>query len=75
MSVLKEIFEKCTLFDGQYIALMPSNAANLLSHGYQVHMKVPFDDKTKTCMQEILQKYGLVLKEEKELAIIYRPKL
>ena len=76
VSILKEIFEKCSLFNGQYLALMPPNAAGLLSHGYQIHLKIPLDDETKKCMMKILQKYGLAFNEDKEgLAIIYKPRL
>ena len=74
--VLKEIFDKCTLFDGEYLALMPSNAENIISHGYQLHLKVPLDDEARSCMDEILKKFDLALmyKAEKGLTVIYRPK-
>jgi hypothetical protein len=76
--VLREIFEKCTLFDGQYIALMPPNAAGLLSQGYQVHLKVPIDKQTQDCMLQISGKYNCCLsfinRSGDDVAIIYRPK-
>jgi len=75
VELLKEIFEKCTLYDGSYLSLMPPNAAGLLSNGYQIHMKVPFDIETKNCVLDILRKYGLSLSEDKEgLVIIYKPR-
>jgi hypothetical protein len=75
VSVLKEIFEKCTLFDGTYIALMPPNSASLLSKGYQVHLRVPIDERTQNCMEEIAKKHDchIVIKDKEDIAIIYRP--
>ncbi len=76
--VLREIFEECTLFDGQYLSLMPPNAAGLLSEGYQVHIKVPIDKETQDCMQQVAKKYNcalsLINRHGEDVAIIYRPK-
>ena len=74
--VLREIFDKCTLFDGTYLSLVPPNVASLLSQGYQVHIKIGLDDETRSCMQDILEKHGLALnkEEKKELVIIFKPK-
>ena len=78
--VLREIFDKCTLFDGTYLSLVPPNAASFLSQGYQVHIKIGLDDETRSCMQDILdhilEKHGLALNEEekKESVIIFKPK-
>ena len=76
--VLKEIFEECTLFDGNYIALMPPNAAGLLSKGYQVHLKVPIDKETQGCMQQVAKKYNcavsMINRNGDDVAIIYRPR-
>ena len=78
VKVLKEMFEQCTLFDGQYISLMPPNAAGLLSRGYQVHIKVPIDKNTQDCMKQVAEKYGctlaLIEKHGEDVAVIYRPK-
>jgi hypothetical protein len=77
--VLREIFKNCTLFDGQYIALMPPNSASLLSEGYQVHIKVPFDQKTQECMKQVSEKYHCCLsfsnRSGDDVAIICRPKV
>jgi len=70
---LNEVFDKCTLLDGQYFCLTPPNPASLLSKGYQIHMMNPLHSDDLVCMNEILRKYGLLLKIEKDLAIIYRP--
>jgi hypothetical protein len=76
--LLKEIFEQCTLFDGQYLSLMPPNAAGLLSEGYQIHLKVPIDQKTQDCMKQVSEKYSCCLsfinRNGEDVAIIYRPK-
>jgi hypothetical protein len=75
--VLKEMFEECTLVHGHYLALMPPNAAGLLSHGYQIHLKIPIDEKTRECMERVAKKYDCALstlnKNGEDIAIIYRP--
>ena len=73
ISFLNEVFDKCTLFDGQYFCLMPPNPSSLLSEGYQIHMMNPLHSDDLVCMNEILSRHGLLLKIEKDLTIIYRP--
>lgn len=62
--------------DGNWIALMPPNSSNLLSTGYQVHLKFPLDEAALECISKILEKTGLSMinKKERELLIIYRLK-
>lgn len=61
--------------DGNWIALMPPNAHNLLSTGYQIHMKFPVDEEAIACISAILKKYRLAMlnKKGEESIIIYRP--
>ena len=73
IAFLKEVFGTCTLFDGQFLCLMPPNPGSLFSKGYQIHMKNPIHSDDLVCMNEILRRYGLLLKVEKEVTIIYRP--
>jgi hypothetical protein len=74
ISVLKELFEKCTFLDGHYLSLTPPAYANLLSKGYQIVIKCSLDEETRTCMQDILMKNGLTIKvKEEDTFIIYRP--
>jgi hypothetical protein len=73
IAFLKEVFEKCTLLDGQYLCLMPPSASSSLSKGYQIHMKNPLHSDDLVCMNDILRRYGLLLKIEEDLTIIYRP--
>jgi hypothetical protein len=74
VSVLREVFEKCTLLDGTYVSLVPPNSVNELSLGYQVHIKAPIDEMAQMCIEKILNTHGLVLRVENERVIIYRPK-
>ena len=58
---MKEIFDKCTLFDWQCL-FDASYTANLLSRGYQIRrIKTPLDKETGRCMHKIIQKYDLAL--------------
>lgn len=75
VNVLKEIIEKCRMCDGNWLALMPPNSHNLLSKGYQIHLKFPVSKTAIACVSAILEKYKLAMlnKEGQELIIIYRP--
>jgi hypothetical protein len=73
ISVLKELFEKCTSLDGHYLALMPTGYAGLISKGYQILINTSLDEETRNCMQDILIKYRLTIKiQEASTFIIYR---
>ncbi len=75
VKLLKEIFDKCSGIDGQFIALIKPNAADLLSHGYQVHIKTNMDSSNKVCLQEMVDKHNLALNTTGDTAIIYKPSL
>jgi hypothetical protein len=55
--------------------LMPPDADDVLSHGYQLHIKAPLGNEHLKCMKPIAQKYKLDMNYEptKELLVIYRP--
>jgi hypothetical protein len=74
IAVLNELFGKCTFLDGHYLALMPAGYANTLSKGYQILIKTPIDEKTRSCMQDVLMKNHLTIKiTAPETFVIYRP--
>ena len=74
ISVLKELFEKCTFLDGHYLSLLPEGYEGLISKGYQILIKTPLDEETRICMQDILIKYQLTIKIiEEGTFVIYRP--
>lgn len=70
--ILKEIIAS-TCCDSNFVALMRPNAYNLLSKGYQIHIKTTIDVNQKDKVDSILEKNGLVLKEDRETLIIYKP--
>ena len=73
ISVLKELFEKCTSLDGHYLALMPAGYAGIISKGYQILINTSLDEETRNGMQDILIKYRLTIKiQEPSTFIIYR---
>lgn len=72
LSVLKELFEKCTFLDGHYLALIPAGYAGLITKGYKIMVKTPLDEGARNCMQDILTKYKLTIKiEEPETFTLY----
>ncbi len=70
--VLKEIIV-CTNCYSPFVALMPPNARNLLSKGYQIHIKTQLDKSQRDMLEDILKKNKLALEEDKETLIIYKP--
>jgi len=75
VSVLKDIFEKTSLFHFKCFSLMRPNGDGLRSRGYQVHVKAYFDRGNQLdVMREIAKKHGLTLEIENEGTVIfYRP--
>jgi hypothetical protein len=73
VKVLREVLDACPSINGFYIALMPSNLNDRLSHGYQIHIKTYLTPKDRKYAEEILAKQGLALKETEGKTIIYRP--
>ena len=72
MTVLKEILAS-TDCDSSFVALMPPNSYNLLSKGYQIHIKTRLDTLQNELLESILRRHGLSLRKDKEILIIYRP--
>lgn len=72
--LLKEIDEECRDIRGSSILLMGPNETNILSHGYQVHIKMKADWKRLKCLQTIAEQYGYDVKNDPEnsLVIVYR---
>ena len=72
--VLKELFDQCTTLEGHYLELLPPDASNLLSGGYQIVIKTTLDEVTRNCMQDVLIKYHLTIKiPDAQTFIIYKP--
>ncbi len=72
MQVLKELISS-TDCDSHFIALMPPNAYNILSKGYQIHIKTGFNDDERCVIDELLKKNGYALKEQGDTLVIYKP--
>jgi len=52
---------------------MPPDADDVLSKGYQLHIKANLDEETLSCMKPMVEKHGLKMKQEADLLVIYRP--
>lgn len=55
--------------------LMPPDADDVLSQGYQLHIKASLCERQVSCIKPITKNYGLSLAHEpaKQLLVIYRP--
>jgi hypothetical protein len=73
VSLLKEVSDKCVSLVPYGIMLMPPNADNVLSKGYQLHIKANLDKESLSCMKPFVEKRGLRMKQEKDLLVIYKP--
>jgi hypothetical protein len=70
--VLKELIAS-TGCDSNFVALMPPNAHNFLSKGYQIHIKMMTNTTQREIIDSILKKNGLALKDKGETLVIYKP--
>ena len=55
--------------------LAPPDAADVLSHGYQLHVKASFGESIVACIKPIVEKQKLAIANEpdKQLLVIYKP--
>ncbi len=73
-SLLRDIIETCDGIGEKGVMLMPPNADDVLSHGYQLHIKGAVKEYL-SCIEPIITKRGLAVAHEpsKNLVVIYRP--
>jgi len=74
-SLLREVYKTCESLREQGVMLMPPDAEDVLSHGYQLHIKATLGNEHLECVKPLVQKYKLNMnyEPEKELLVIYRP--
>jgi hypothetical protein len=74
-SLLKEVYQVCGGLGEQGVILMPPDADDVLSHGYQLHIKANLGNEHLECVKPLVQKYELNMnyEPEKQLLIIYKP--
>jgi hypothetical protein len=75
VSLLNEIQSICDGLNEQSIALMPPNANDVLSKGYQLHIKTNSHAENVSCFKPIVDRHNLAIADEpdKGLIVIYRP--
>jgi hypothetical protein len=74
-SLLKEVHQACGDLGAQGVMLMPPDADDVLSHGYQLHIKACLGNEHLECVKPLVEKYKLNMnyEPEKQLLVIYRP--
>jgi hypothetical protein len=53
--------------------LMPSNSDDELAIVYQLHIKANLGEESLSCISPLVEQRGLMIKQEKDLLVIYRP--
>ncbi len=72
VGILQEIMGACRdIFP--FMAIMPPNANNMMSRGYQIHIRTNSSSLDKSCIERITQENNLALDEEKGVFVIYKP--
>jgi hypothetical protein len=74
-NIIKEIELACDGFGQQGVMLMPPNADDVLSHGYQLHIKPSISEQRLACIKPIVEKHQLAMINEpkNQVLVIYRP--
>jgi hypothetical protein len=72
VEVLERIIESCATVDGQYVALMPPNLTDPLSHDYQIHLRTNIRGMERKCLENIINNHNLVWHETEDKTIIYK---
>lgn len=76
VNLLKKVATYCDGLQESGIMLMPPDADDVLSHGYQLHIKARASHRSSyQCLKPIVEKSGLAHEgePEKDLRVIYRP--
>ena len=75
VNLLKEASDTCPSLGKYGVALMPPDADDVLSHGFQIHVIGIADEATVVCLQALLDRKNLRLKllQERNILVIYRP--
>ncbi len=73
-SVLREIALNCGPIGEEAIILMPPHSNDVLSQGYQLHIKPGVSLESLNCVEKIAKEHNLSVKHEvtNNLTIIYR---
>lgn len=74
VTVLKEILDNCQETTSGHVMIMPSNANEITAKGEQLHMIAALDSQTKLCIEAIIKKYNLKMRDDENRIIIYEPK-
>jgi hypothetical protein len=74
-ALLKEIISVCDGLAETAVILMPPNTDDVLSHGYQLHIKTQTVQQTLPCVKPLILKHNLAIADDtdKGLMVIYRP--
>ena len=75
-ALLREVMRSCDGLAEQGIMLMPPNADDVLSHGYQLHIKSKATTQNYPCIKQIVDEHkdlSIVNEAKRDLTIIYKP--
>lgn len=74
ITFIKELLYTFVELEGRSFAIMPPDADNVLSAGYQVHLKSELPDALVVAIKRYIVSRQLVMAQEKKnLIVIYRP--
>lgn len=75
IDVLKVILDRCEGLDNSQITLTPPKAEDILSEGFQIHIKGPnLHEETLRCLEDIFIQRKLKILQEGSILIIYEPR-
>ncbi|MDT8782747.1 MAG: hypothetical protein IAX22_08930 [Candidatus Bathyarchaeota archaeon] len=75
VNLLKEASDTCPTLGKYGVALMPPDAEDVLSHGFQIHAIGIANEATDVCLHTLIDRKNLRLKllQERNILFIYRP--
>jgi hypothetical protein len=73
-AVLREILEACRgLIETNYLSLEPSDARIRKNSDFELQIKLSLTDVVRRCIDPVLEKYKLSIKESRGIVTIYSP--
>jgi hypothetical protein len=73
LRLLKVLFDQCRHIEGKSLKLMPPNADSVHSKGYQIHISPNNDEALEHCIERIVKEHNLVVANEDNILVIFKP--
>jgi hypothetical protein len=73
IKLFKVLFDRCRHIEGKSLKLMPPDADNVHSKGYQIHISPNNDEALECCIGRVAREHELAVVDEGDMLVIFKP--